>query len=313
MLADTGLAHWHVRIKGTGLLVRAPKQSQMDFAPSANLQYQTACFARSQASFHTPRLFQAIAPYQDLPNGALVVEEIVGQCASLPADLPAIATALAHLHKQDLPLVLEPLLAPEDPLWQVMGEIQSQMERAVMIKAGVRRIIEQGLIQLKQVSKQHLRPRRALIAFDTHPGNFVLQASGKAILVDLEKCRYSYPGFDLAHTTQYTSTTWDVSSFADLSVAQIIGFYDQWLAQLKLEPTALALERSWFSPARSAMWLWSLSWCAMWLCQAQQAKANNTEQIIQHVNERTLHYTSERGIDRVQRELDLLDRHWSQN
>ena len=39
----------------------------------------------------------------------------------------------------------------------------------------------------------------------------------RAYLVDLEKCRYSYPSFDLAHATLYTSTTWDMDTHTVLS------------------------------------------------------------------------------------------------
>jgi hypothetical protein len=40
----------------------------------------------------------------------------------------------------------------------------------------------------------------------------LITATGKAVLVDLEKLRYSYPPLDLAHATRYTSTTWDVDA-----------------------------------------------------------------------------------------------------
>ena len=66
------------------------------------------------------------------------------------------------------------------------------------------------------------------MAFDGHPGNFVVRADGGAVLVDLEKCRYSYPGLDLAHATLYTSTTWDVATHAVLTHDQVAEAYRQW-------------------------------------------------------------------------------------
>ncbi len=65
---------------------------------------------------------------------------------------------------------------------------------------------------------------RCLISFDTHPGNFLITAEGSAMLVDLEKCRYGLPGIDLAHTSLYTSTTWDVNSQAVLTLEEVIAF-----------------------------------------------------------------------------------------
>lgn len=48
-LPDKGLAHDHVRITGSGLLARIPKQSQMRLTPADNLAYQAACFERAAA------------------------------------------------------------------------------------------------------------------------------------------------------------------------------------------------------------------------------------------------------------------------
>jgi rSAM/selenodomain-associated transferase 2 len=67
-----------------------------------------------------------------------------------------------------------------------------------------------------------------LVAFDAHPGNFIVREDGRAMLVDLEKCRYSHPGLDLAHATLYTSTTWDVDGRCALTPAQVAGCYRAW-------------------------------------------------------------------------------------
>ena len=97
-MPDKGLAHWHFRLPGTGWLARVPKQSQMDLPAEANLAYQSACFVRAAPSGHTPKLLGVLSPSAHLPRGALLVEEIVGRPARLPADLPAIMEALAAIH-----------------------------------------------------------------------------------------------------------------------------------------------------------------------------------------------------------------------
>jgi hypothetical protein len=88
LLSDQGLAHWHVRLQGTGLLARIPKQSQMALGAVDNLRYEAACFGRAAASNHVPRLARVIAPSPGLPWGALLVEDIDG----VPAVSPATST-----------------------------------------------------------------------------------------------------------------------------------------------------------------------------------------------------------------------------
>ncbi|MDX1656380.1 MAG: aminoglycoside phosphotransferase family protein, partial [Candidatus Competibacteraceae bacterium] len=46
-LPTTGLAHDHVRLSGSGRLLRVPKQSQLGLSAAANLAYQAACFKRA--------------------------------------------------------------------------------------------------------------------------------------------------------------------------------------------------------------------------------------------------------------------------
>ncbi|EWS64222.1 hypothetical protein Y695_02537 [Hydrogenophaga sp. T4] len=86
-LPDKGLAHWHVRLKGTGLLARIPKQSQMALVAQDNLLYQSTCFRRAEPSGHVPQLEAVLAPSEHLPRGALLVEEIIGAPASQPEHL----------------------------------------------------------------------------------------------------------------------------------------------------------------------------------------------------------------------------------
>ena len=83
-------------------------------------------------------------------------------------------------------------------------------------------IVQQQMETLRTLCEQAPRPPRCLIAFDGHPGNFIVRPDGTAVLVDLEKCRYAYPGLDLAHATLYTSTTWDLDTHAVLSQNEVV-------------------------------------------------------------------------------------------
>jgi aminoglycoside phosphotransferase (APT) family kinase protein len=165
------------------------------------------------------------------------------------------------------------------------------------------------------------RPRTTLIAFDGHPGNFVVDAHGHAWLVDLEKARYGHPAVDLAHATLYTSTTWDIVSHAVLSTAEVASACDRWCERVAAD----AAERSWVVPLRRAMWLWSVTWCAKWRALSGRppaaarrggedwSAALSEAALVAHVRDRVDHYLSRAVIDRVCDEADALDRAMASN
>lgn len=322
-LKAKGLAHEHVRIVDTGWLARIPKQSQMQLAPRDNLNYQQACFERASPAGHSPACARSLVPCASLPRGALIVQEIVGRSAHLPQDLPLIARSLAALHRIALPPDSQcaPLVHAADPLQAMWDEINTQT--AYLAKAdlasSVSATIQAEMMRFDQLCKRTPRPLKRLIAFDGHPGNFVIAleaAQGeKAYLVDLEKCRYSYPSFDLAHATLYTSTTWDTDSHTVLSPEDVLTTYRAWEAQVD---EALALDaQSWHLPLRRAMWLWSVTWCAKWRVASRAAaalqqdgedwSAHNLDPVLaSHVSERVDHYLSKSCVAWVCSEFDAL-------
>lgn len=319
-LPDKGLAHDHVRLVGSGWLARIPKQSQMQLDAAHNLAYQRACFERAAAGGHTPALHGCLVHSVHLPRGALLVDEIVGRPAQLPGDLNAIASALASLHALPLPdaSARPPLLDAPDPLQALHDEIAEQA--AYLPQADVAPVVAQamaeGLAQLQGLCARPLRPSRHFIAFDGHPGNFIVRPDGRAVLVDLEKCRYSYPGLDLAHATLYTSTTWDPDSHAVLDDAQVVGFYEHWASVAGAAAQGAA---AWHGPLRRAMWLWSLSWCAKWRVLSAQAPdgqargedwsaGHSDDALVRHVRDRVDHYLSPVVVAQVLQGLDAFDR-----
>jgi hypothetical protein len=323
-LPGSGLAHDHLRLGGTGLLLRVPKQSQLALGAAANLSYQAACFRRSAPSGHVPRLVAELPPAPDLPMGALVVEEIRGRPPELPRDMPAIALALAAIHALPVPApaARPPLRDHADPVGQTLAEVLAQA--AHLPEAGLApdalREIRDELDWAHDFARRPDRPPVTLISFDAHPGNFLVEPSGRAVLVDLEKGRYGAPGFDLAHATLYTSTTWDVATSAALSPAEVADLHRAWLGRV---PPALAeASRPWLLPLRRVMWLWSATWCAKWLvlsrrrALAAKHEADRAEDwsselsdpaLVAHVAERVAHYLDPRTIRRVR--ADWLGRH----
>jgi Ser/Thr protein kinase RdoA (MazF antagonist) len=318
-LPDKGLAHMHVRLAGTGVLARVPKQSQLGLAPEANLRHQAACFRRAEASGHSPQLLGVLPVSAQLPRGALLVEEIAGRPAQLPGDLGAIARALAAVHGLPTPRQERraPLASPADPLRSLVEEILCQAAHvpAAQLEPAARQLLEPELAWLQRLVQRGGRPGVRLIAFDAHPGNFLLRESGAAVLVDLEKCRYGYPGLDLAHATLYTSTTWDVAARAVLSLDEVAGFYAAWEAAMDSGGAAAA--RPWHIALRRAMWLWSLTWCCKWRVLSARAPAapqagedwsavHSEAALVAHVRERVDHYLSPAILAQVSAELHAL-------
>jgi hypothetical protein len=330
-LKAKGLAHDHVRLVGTGWLARIPKQSQMQLGAHENLIYQQACFERASPAGHAPACWRLLVPCASLPRGALIVQEIVGRSARLPQDLPLMAHSMAALHRIALPPQIgrAPLFDAPDPLRAMWDEINTQasyLPRAELDSA-VAAKIQAELERFHVLCQGAARPQRRLIAFDGHPGNFVIapqeQGTGtemrhgreKAFLVDLEKCRYSYPSFDLAHASLYTSTTWDWDSHTVLGVKDVLATYRAWSMQVD---TNLALDaQRWHLPLRRAMWLWSVTWCAKWRVASRAAKAlaqdgedwsaQNLDPVLaSHVRERVDHYLSAEGLAWVNAEFDAL-------
>lgn len=318
-LPDTGLAHRHVRLAGTGLLARLPLNSQLDLPAADNLRHQAACFDRAAPSGHTPRLHAVLPPSDPLPRGGLLVEEIVGRPARLPGDLDVIAQALAALHRQPRPPQPAPLAAPADPLADLAAEIDRQAVHldAAGLDPAARRDIDALNAAWRRRLAGAARPPVALIAFDAHPGNYVIRPDGRAVLVDLEKCRYGPPGLDLAHATLLTSTTWDIAtcaSRATLDAAAVAAFYAAWARHAGAAPAAAA--RPWHADLRRAMALWSLTWCAKWRALSPRPPRADGENwsaddrpdaLVAHVRERVDHYLSPAVVRAIAAEIEALE------
>jgi Phosphotransferase enzyme family len=212
-LPRRGLAHRHWRLRGQGVLLRAPLHGGGSAA--AVLARQAEAFRRVSASGHAPRLYGAIAPAERLPGGALIVEEIRGRAPVVPRDVAALAAALAAIHALPLPpeSAQAPLPSPADFFADTLATIERHLESAWPTLGHALRthfaaerdwarhaVAEQG---------PALRASpRALVVTDAHPRNFILRADGRAVCVDLEKAMYGAPAIDLAHTMLPAAIAW---------------------------------------------------------------------------------------------------------
>ncbi len=316
-----GLAHDHVAVAGSGLLLRVPKQSQFALAADENLTYQAACFRRVSESGHAPRLEAVIAPCAELPMGALLVEHIDGRPPRLPEDLGALAECMAKVHALSLPGANDraPLADHRDPVAGAMAEIEQQVEflDAAKLSPEAREEIEEELSWARGFAEdcQKRAQPQTLVLTDTHPGNFLIDRQGRAIIVDLEKALYGSPGTDLAHATIYSSTTWDTDVWADLSIEEVASYYSRYLETV---PPDLAEKlRPWMLPLRRITMLRAITWCAKWRVLQIRSRTeekhkatstedwsaeNNTAELVAHVAGRVDEYLEAKTLRRMRAE-----------
>ncbi|MEZ5668067.1 MAG: phosphotransferase [Alphaproteobacteria bacterium] len=267
-LPAAGVAHDHVAIRGAGRVVRLPRMSQSGRAAADNLTYQAACFARAAASGATPRLHGLLQPSADWPMGGLVVDAVAGRPPRLPDDLPAIARCLAAIHALPAPPAFAPLPLHADPVGATLAAIAEQaawLDRADLAADSVALI--RGEIAMAQAAAPALPAGRpphlqALVVSDAHPGNYLVDADGKAWFVDLEKAAYGQPAIDIAHVTLPTSTGWDRRVAGSVAAADVAAFESAWLAAVPA-PVADAV-RPWLAPLRRLTWLRTVTWFARW-------------------------------------------------
>jgi aminoglycoside phosphotransferase (APT) family kinase protein len=256
-----------------------------------------------------------IAPSPELPLGALAVERIDGRPPRLPADLPALAEAMARVHALPLPppAARPPLADHLDPVAGALAEIEAQAAflADANLESESRTVLEEELVWARDFAARAAAGRwpqpRSLVLTDSHPGNFLITPDGKAVIVDLEKALYGAPGIDLAHATVYSSTTWDADSQAVLSREEVAGFYRHYL---EIVAGAAGAARSaavapWLLPLRRLLFLRALTWCAKWrVLQAAQtvestedwSARNSDPMLIAQVAGRVDDYLSPAGL-----------------
>jgi aminoglycoside phosphotransferase (APT) family kinase protein len=107
----------------------------------------------------------------------------------------------------------------------------------------------------------------AVALADTHPGNFIVDRTGIAWFVDLEKVHVGSPAIDLAHATLATSTVWHPDVGKVLSRAETQGFYDLYLEKVGKKQAASL--QPWLAPMRRLTWLRTTLFMARWRVQTR--------------------------------------------
>ncbi|MFN8928121.1 MAG: aminoglycoside phosphotransferase family protein [Rhodospirillales bacterium] len=284
-LRSKGMAHAHWRAGDRGPVVRVPRWSQTDLAPLVHLETEAAAFRRAEPSGHVPRLLDVVAPSARLPMGALLVDAVDGRPPRLPADLAAVAAALAAIHALPLPVAADraPLASPADPVRataDLVGRQAVWFER-IPLPSTVRDRLSDEVAWAARLPGAG--PPTALVGVDVHPGNVLVDRAGKAWVVDPERMQYGLPALDLAHATADTSTRFDPDVDALLGDADVARFVAAWAAAV---PPDLSRDAATLFPvARRLVRLRTLAWMARWKADVGPAQGGAVDPAVRaHVD-----------------------------
>jgi aminoglycoside phosphotransferase (APT) family kinase protein len=278
-LPATGTAHGHVRLKN-GLLARVVYAHEGDASAAGRLHAQAAAFHHLAPAGRTPKLHEVIEPRAGLPGGALVIDFIEGRAPRLPGELGAIAETLARIHALPLPPVNSPIPRQSNPFLETLDGVELNARRFLdkaVPDAAARAEIAEELRAVRGLSLPPAQQPLTVALADTHPGNFIVDATGVAWFVDLEKVHVGSPAIDLAHATLPTSTLWHPDVGALLSRDDVHAFQENYLARLpKQQADAL---RPWIVPMRRLTWLRTTLFMARWRVETRAPRdpANTTQ------------------------------------
>ena len=274
MLPATGTAHGHVRL-ANGLLARIAYAHDGDPSAAGRLAMQAEAFRHLAPAGRTPKLHDIVEPQPGLPGGALIVDFVEGRAPRLPDDLPALADTLVRLHSLPLPAASSLIPRQKNPFLETLEAVELNamrfLDKAVP-DSGSRAEIAEELRLMRGMAlafAQRTQPLSVALA-DTHPGNFIIDATGLAWFVDLEKVHVGSPAIDLAHATLATSTLWHPDIGKLLSRDEVQGFYDLYLD--KVGKKRAAELQPWLLPMRRLTWLRTTLFMARWRVQTRSPR-----------------------------------------
>ena len=280
-LPATGTAHGHVRL-ANGRLARVAYAYEDDPTAAARLHTQAEAFRYLQPAGRTPRLHEVVDPRPGLPGGVLIVDFIDGAAPQLPQEFGAMAETLAKIHTLPLPPATSSILHQKNPFRETLEAIELNavrfLEKAVPASDARAEIAEELRLMRDMALALGRRPQPLAVALaDTHPGNFVVDRTGIAWFVDLEKVHVGSAAIDLAHATLPTSTLWQSAATAPPSRADVDGFYEAYLA--RIGETAAEALRPWLMPMRRLTWLRTTLFFARWRVETRAPRdpANTTQ------------------------------------
>ena len=232
------LSHEHVQVAEYGVL-RMPIALPSDLHWTAWADFQAEAYGTLGRRNLSPRFFASLDSCPALPNGGALVEFVQGRLPRLPKDFPALARFLAKLHHlppppQDmcgLPYHSEPLLAAMQDILE-----QAQYLAEAPITDGTRKILESELTWLDGFATSGWvrmgAPPFGLTIGRAHPGDFLINDQGEAVLLDVENLHYGLSILDVGALSIYPATVWDMGVKSDLTEMDVLEFHRHYLDAL---------------------------------------------------------------------------------
>ena len=155
--------------------------------------------------------------------------------------------ALALIHHRPRPAndARVPLMSVADSMLDPLAGIEAQAADldGAQFDPAARRRMDAEIGRYRSLCAHSPRPPLCPTSFDAHPGNCMARADGRALRVDLERCRCSHASLAAARAMLLTSATWDAASSAALSVDEVAGATrssgEDWPTELS-EPAPIA-------------------------------------------------------------------------
>ena len=305
------LSHEHVRVSNFGV-VRMPIALPAEQHWSEWADFQAQAYGTLGRFSLSPRFFASIDSCPALPLGGALVERATGRLPRLPKDFPALARFLAKMHQLPAPPPdMSGLPYHGEPLVAVLQEITAQAQHLddAPITAATRKILLaeltwlEGFTQSGWVRMGH--PPFGLSLGRSHPGDFVINEAGEALLLDVESLHYGLCILDVGALSIYPATVWDSGVKSELIEADIVDFNRQYLEALPAPYRAHYAP--WLQIGRRIATLRLLTWCCMWLVRHrrpgdQWAADKRPQGVVTDMLTRAQKFTSEEVVTALRTE-----------
>lgn len=305
------LSHEHVRVANHGV-VRMPIALPNEGHWTKWANFQAEAYGTLGRRNLSPRFFASLDSCPALPNGGVLVEFVQGRLPRLPKDFPALARFLAKLHQlppppEDmcgLPYHSEPLLAAMQEILQ-----QARYLEEAPITDGTRKLLESELAWLEGFAQSGWvlmgAPPFGLTIGRAHPGDFLIDDAGEAVLLDVENLHYGLSILDVGALSIYPATVWDMGVKAELTETDVLDFNRHYLEAL---PNAYRTHYApWLQVGRRIATLRLLTWACMWLVRHrrpgdQWAADKRPPGIMTHMLTQARHFVSEPVVSALRSE-----------
>jgi aminoglycoside phosphotransferase (APT) family kinase protein len=213
-----------VRYDGQDVVARCVTGSQMDLAPSAQVQYEAHALDLLHPTGRTPRFISLETSPKNIVYPFMILEYLPGRPLDYAQDLEGAARCMATIHQLRAPenhrLVVhdDPGLSLLDESWILAQPYLNWADAPAGSVDGLRRLLEVVESGLSDDNDPFVDNDLSIVNTDLNSHNFVVE-NGSVSLLDWERTRIGPAVQDLAHFLIPTTTLWREDSATRLSAA----------------------------------------------------------------------------------------------